>query len=980
MTGQEKKIKISELPASVTFTGLWTLGYQIVDGKKTSVRVSLEEIQTAYNNVVSATTAATEAASSANNAARNAAAATETAVQAAALATQQAEAASEAAETATNAATEVGAAISAANEAANAANAAAGSVNTAIGNAETATKNAGDAAKAANDAAEGANTAKEAANAAAEAANTAATLANEKAGLADTAASAANQAKQDADTATGLANQATEAANSAASAANQAKTAADTATAAAQEATAAANQAATTANEKAALADTAAQNANTATEAANTATTNATAATELMQQLNAHPMKPEGGYWFQWDVEQQAYVNTGIQAKGDVGASFKIIGRYDTLEELKEAVPDGTDVDGVYAVGAEEPFNYYAWVVVDGTYQWDNQGQLQGAEGKSAFEVWKSQPGNADKTEQDYFNYISPQVDPETGHWEVQGTDTGVRAKAFDAVVEEDPSNTPDSYKLQITTAGGTITTPNLKGASGTAVRDIDHVPGEDDTHFTENEVEYAWSIGDEVRYFDPDLSEYLFYKLHDITSDGAAVWQESGSGGKFKGEEVAITVTSDQGDPDVALFGMLFTVKIGVKESYYPYNGAPIIVEVERGKECTITPPEREGYLTPEAQSFTADIGERTVTFAYKGVCVITFNQLLDTPENITVTSGSILTKLEQAARKRYLVKQTTNGTVAAPLLASNTAFFEDSAAAPILGTDGDVMNPLPEFYYKIERDEAAKEVLLYIAENDPDGTYKHIPASWVGTYKASLLDGKLRSISGAEPCRGEVWNDLKAAATQRGEGFELVGYDQHCVIALLLYGLYQTRDIRYQLGTGGATYDANLTTGSTNQTGNADTRATNTIAGYISGLGIEGVYGGLYEYMDRIYKLKDEWHITEADGTERIVTTPAGLQGWTKRMLFEISDTFDLIPSETGASSSTGYTTFFEAAYSEWLPIRAARSGFTAGDDNPDVGVSYLNALDMGNTSSPFYGTRLAYRGEVTIVTPSEYREMEN
>lgn len=509
----------------------------------------------------------------------------------------------------------------------------------------------------------------------------------------------------------------------------------------------------------------------------------------------------------------------------------------------------------------------------------------------------------------------------------------------------------------------------------------LDAAPTEETLSYVNTDgTTVAYTIGDEVRYFDPDLSEYVFYKLHDITSDEKAVWQESGSGGKFKGEEVAIAVTSDQGDPDVALFGMLFTVKIGVKESYYPYNGAPIIVEVERGKECTITPPEREGYLTPEAQSFIADMGERTVTFAYKGVCVITFNQLLDTPENITVTSGSILTKLEQAARKRYLVKQTTNGTVAAPLLASNTAFFEDSAAAPILGTDGDVMNPLPEFYYKIERDEAAKEVLLYIAENDPDGTYKHIPASWVGTYKASLLDGKLRSISGAEPCRGEVWNDLKAAATAHGEGFELIGYDQHCVIALLLYGLYKTRDIRYQLGTGGATYDANLTTGSTNQTGNADTRATNTIAGYISGLGIEGVYGGLYEYMDRIYKLKDEWHITEADGTERIVTTPAGLQGWTKRMRFEISDTFDLIPSETGASSSTGYTTFFEAAYSEWLPIRAARSGFTAGDDNPDVGVSYLNALDMGNTSSPFYGTRLAYRGEVTIVTPSEYREMEN
>jgi phage pre-neck appendage-like protein len=55
MTGQEKKIRISELPASVTFRGLWTIGYQMVEGKKTSVRVSLAEIQQVYDDVVAAT-------------------------------------------------------------------------------------------------------------------------------------------------------------------------------------------------------------------------------------------------------------------------------------------------------------------------------------------------------------------------------------------------------------------------------------------------------------------------------------------------------------------------------------------------------------------------------------------------------------------------------------------------------------------------------------------------------------------------------------------------------------------------------------------------------------------------------------------------------------------------------------------------------------------------------------------------------------
>lgn len=61
MTGQEKKIKISELPASVSFTGLWTVGYQNVDGKKTSVRVSLSEIKGAYDDAMAAAAAAQQA-------------------------------------------------------------------------------------------------------------------------------------------------------------------------------------------------------------------------------------------------------------------------------------------------------------------------------------------------------------------------------------------------------------------------------------------------------------------------------------------------------------------------------------------------------------------------------------------------------------------------------------------------------------------------------------------------------------------------------------------------------------------------------------------------------------------------------------------------------------------------------------------------------------------------------------------------------
>lgn len=294
------------------------------------------------------------------------------------------------------------------------------------------------------------------------------------------------------------------------------------------------------------------------------ATKKSKAATAITLDLNAHPMKIMGGIWFEWNVVDQEYKNTGIQAKGDVGASFKIIGRYDTLDELKEAVPDGTNVDGVYAVGAIEPFDYYAWLAVDGVWQWDNQGKLRGAEGKSSYEVWTEYPENEGKSKDEYFDWLSPVIDPTSGRWIVQGEDKGVQAKAidahvtikdnkpdtyilhvksaagefdtpnlhgFDVKVEEVESNTPDDYKLKITTVAGTIITPNLQGRSGSAVIDIDHEPTQADTHYTYNDVQYAFSVGDEVRWYDADNEEYVLFKLYAVTA-GGATWEELGSGG----------------------------------------------------------------------------------------------------------------------------------------------------------------------------------------------------------------------------------------------------------------------------------------------------------------------------------------------------------------------------------------------------------------------------------------------------------------
>ena len=97
-----KKKKISELTLSDNLKGLYTIGVKLINGVQTSVKVSLEYIQTAYENAVKATNSANEAAKSANNAASSA----NTATSNANLATQKANTAATNANTQANRAKE----------------------------------------------------------------------------------------------------------------------------------------------------------------------------------------------------------------------------------------------------------------------------------------------------------------------------------------------------------------------------------------------------------------------------------------------------------------------------------------------------------------------------------------------------------------------------------------------------------------------------------------------------------------------------------------------------------------------------------------------------------------------------------------------------------------------------------------------------------------------------------------------------------
>lgn len=127
-----KRIKISELTLSDNLKGLYTIGVKLINGVQTSVKVSLEHIQTAYENAVAATKKAETAANSANTAAGSA---------------------NSAASSANNAATKANTAAGNADKATAAANTATTNANNAATKANTAATNAQQQASAAGEAA-----------------------------------------------------------------------------------------------------------------------------------------------------------------------------------------------------------------------------------------------------------------------------------------------------------------------------------------------------------------------------------------------------------------------------------------------------------------------------------------------------------------------------------------------------------------------------------------------------------------------------------------------------------------------------------------------------------------------------------------------------------------------------------------------------------------------------------------------------------
>lgn len=284
----------------------------------------------------------------------------------------------------------------------------------------------------------------------------------------------------------------------------------------------------------------------------------------------------------------------------------------------------------------------------------------------------------------------------------------------------------------------------------------------------------------------------------------------------------------------------------------------------------------------------------------------------------------------------------------------------YFDGSVAKTDGTEGDVMVYLPEYYYRYENLGGTKFAYRFSRVNLGED-WIHVPASLIGAYKGYVSSKKLYSRSGVTP-KGDIsFNNATTYSEARGTGYQIIDYYQHCQIAMLFYAKYRNRHSQAVLGIGGAEY--NTKTGGTDALGNRDTEKAS--SGWVNFRGIEGVFGGLEEYVKGVIINNNVWSITNLDNSVRTVKACSSM-GYISRIRAEKGPFFDVIPTSIQSQEQLGrnYCAYYYTMGSEEIIL--SRSGAHAVEGNGSIAYTYAN--DSTTSTSYTKGSRLAFRGELT------------
>lgn len=349
-----------------------------------------------------------------------------------------------------------------------------------------------------------------------------------------------------------------------------------------------------------------------------------------------------------------------------------------------------------------------------------------------------------------------------------------------------------------------------------------------------------------------------------------------------------------------------------------------------------------------------------------------IVFDKSVSNPDNITISEDcDFIYRLINSGFYRVLCKSAMGGkeVFVCRLKNNDSNFYIDGSPAVLTGQEGDVMVVFLEFWYKWYKVDDNR-FLYHFADHDIDGTYIHVPESLVGAYKGYVSLNGLYSLSDVTPTTLKSFNNFEGYAKARGNGFQIIDFQQHCVIAMMLYAKYKTRNLQGVLGPGGAGSSPAATTGSSNATGNADTKGE--YSKYACGLGLEGIFGCINEWVKGVEINNHVWKITEPDGSTRKVNAGTS-SGYITNVAAENGPFFDMVPTNVGGNDSTHYSDYYSRTSENSLVLaRSCYGSYTYG------GVAFVQATSAASHAYSQFGSRLAFRGIISEVSPEQFKKL--
>lgn len=466
--------------------------------------------------------------------------------------------------------------------------------------------------------------------------------------------------------------------------------------------------------------------------------------------------------------------------------------------------------------------------------------------------------------------------------------------------------------------------------------------------------------------------------------------------------EEITITVTSNLQQPDADLNGAVINIKVGEVNTQLTYQGAQLTTNVEIGKDYQVIAGEVEGYITPEAQSYTANSSTRAITVQYEYITEETHamwvrfgnstGTMLDRGGNLQVIAN-ITNKF-----KRCLALPQSDGSAIISYLNDNDSYkwpddtdVQESTTGKEYHTKWYMVH-FPKYYYKSTKVNVGGVDIptVYFSEYKINDDYKEERECLIGVFKAYSSGGSRLGmystyIGTNGITRNQTITGFFNSAQTVGRNWGLIDYRAHKTIALMFCAKYGNTNISTKnssIPCSGGAWD-NYYNGYTLALGNNDgldaippgSEVSNKSSNF---LGLENCYGVAYEFVQGINISAKQWIAYDgglkvgANSSElisggytnvRIIGT-CTTEGWISAI--NLGEYADIMPTAANGSSTTFYSDrVWVSTGNQKVFARSAYHG-----DGDAAGVFYCHNNLETNYSNDAFGTRLGFYGKIKVV----------